>query len=82
MKQNKIKLGYQKPQTEIMSVNSESFLLDASFHSQHNPGRRRKDLLPLTQRKKLNGLKLVMRLCQTVVIHHCGKINQKRVLIK
>lgn len=41
MKQNKIKSGYQKPQTEIMSVNSESFLLDASFHSQHNPGRRR-----------------------------------------
>lgn len=41
MKKNKIKLGYQKPQTEIMSVNSESFLLDASFHSQHNPGRRR-----------------------------------------
>ena len=30
MKQNKIKLGYQKPQTEIMSINSESFLLDAS----------------------------------------------------
>lgn len=41
MKQNKIKLGYQKPQTEIMSVNSESFLLDASFHSQNNPGRHR-----------------------------------------
>lgn len=41
MKQNKIKLGYQKPQTEIMSINSESFLLYASFHSQHNPGRRR-----------------------------------------
>ena len=41
MKQNKIKLGYQKPQTEIMSVNSESLLLDASYHSQHNPGRRR-----------------------------------------
>lgn len=41
MKQNKIKSGYQKPQTEIMSINSESFLLDASFHSQHNPGRRR-----------------------------------------
>ena len=37
MKQNKIKLGYQKPQTEIMSINSESFLLDSSFHSQHNP---------------------------------------------
>ena len=30
MKQNKIKLGYQKPQTEIMSINSESFLLDAN----------------------------------------------------
>ena len=42
MKQNKIKLGYQKPQTEIISINSESFLLDASFHSQNNPGRRRK----------------------------------------
>lgn len=41
MKQNKIKLGYQKPQTEIMSINSESFLLDASFHSQHNPGNHR-----------------------------------------
>ena len=42
MKQDKIKLGYQKPQTEIMSVNSESLLLDASYHSQHNPGRRKK----------------------------------------
>ena len=41
MKQNKIKLGYQKPQTEIMSINSESFLLDASIPGQHNPGRRR-----------------------------------------
>lgn len=41
MKQNKIKSGYQKPQTEIMSINSESFLLDASFHSQHKPGRHR-----------------------------------------
>ena len=41
MKQNKIKLGYQKPQTEIMSVNIESFLLHASFHSQNNPGRHR-----------------------------------------
>ena len=41
MKQDKIKLGYQKPQTEIMSINSESLLLDASFHSQHNPNRRR-----------------------------------------
>lgn len=41
MKQNKIKLGYQKPQTEIMSINSESLLLDASYHSQHNPGNHR-----------------------------------------
>ena len=41
MKKNKIKLGYQKPQTEIMSINSESFLLDASIPGQHNPGRRR-----------------------------------------
>ncbi len=41
MKQNKIKLGYQKPQTEIMSINSESFILNASYTGQHNPGRRR-----------------------------------------
>ena len=34
-------MGYQKPQTEIMSVNIESFLLDASVHSQNNPGRHR-----------------------------------------
>ena len=41
MKQNKIKLGYQKPQTEIISINSESFLLDASIPGQHNPGNHR-----------------------------------------
>ena len=41
MKQNKIKLGYQKPQTEIMSINSESFILNTSYPGQHNPGRRR-----------------------------------------
>ena len=41
MKQNKIKSGYQKPQTEIMSINSESFLLDASIPGQHNPGNHR-----------------------------------------
>ena len=40
MKQNKIKLGYQKPQTKIMSINSESFILNTSFPGQHNPGRR------------------------------------------
>ena len=34
-------MGYQKPQTEIMSINSESFILNASFNSQHNPGRRK-----------------------------------------
>ena len=38
MKQNKIKSGYQKPQTEIMSINSESFLLYASIPGQHKPG--------------------------------------------
>lgn len=41
MKKNKIKLGYQKPQTEIMSINSESSILNTSFPGQHNPGRRR-----------------------------------------
>lgn len=41
MKQNKINLGYQKPQTEIMSINCESFILNTSYPGQHNPGRRR-----------------------------------------
>lgn len=41
MKQNKIKSGYQKPQTEIMSINSESFILNTSYPGQHKPGRRR-----------------------------------------
>lgn len=38
MKQNKIKLGYQKPQTEIMSINCESFILNTSYPGQHNRG--------------------------------------------
>ena len=42
MKQNKIKLGYQKPQTEIMSVNSESSILNTSFPGQHKPGNHKK----------------------------------------
>ena len=58
MKKNKIKLGYQKPQTEIMSVNSESFLLDASFHSQHNPGRRRTGPTANNAKKALEWLEL------------------------
>ena len=41
MKKNKIKLGYQKPQTEIMSINSESFILNTSYPGQHKPGRHR-----------------------------------------
>ena len=41
MKQNKIKLGYQKPQTEIMSINSESFILNTSYPGQHNRGNHR-----------------------------------------
>lgn len=41
MKQNKIKSGYQKPQTEIMSINSESFILHASYPGQHRPGNHR-----------------------------------------
>ena len=58
MKQNKIKLGYQKPQTEIMSINSESFLLDASFHSQHNPGRRRTGLSAVGAKEEVEWLEV------------------------
>ena len=82
MKQNKIKLGYQKPQTEIMSINSESFLLDASFHSQHNPGNHRTGPSASNAKEEVGGLRLVARLRQVMDILHCGKINQKRVLIK
>ena len=42
MKQNKIKMGYQIPYTEVIIINNEALLAETSFPSQHNPGRRKK----------------------------------------
>ena len=41
MKQNKIKIGYQAPYTEVIVINNETLLADTSMPGQHNPGRRR-----------------------------------------
>ena len=58
MKQNKIKLGYQKPQTEIMSINSESFILNTSFPSQHNRGNHRPGPAPLGAKEEVEWLEV------------------------
>lgn len=58
MKQNKIKSGYQKPQTEIMSINSESFLLDASYPGQHNPGNHSTGPAPLGAKEEVEWLEV------------------------
>lgn len=41
MEQNKIKMGYQAPYTEVIVINNETLLAENSFPGQHNPGRRR-----------------------------------------
>lgn len=41
MKQNKIKMGYQRPYTEVFIINNETLLAETSMPGQHNPGRRR-----------------------------------------
>ena len=41
MKQNKIKMGYQSPYTEVFIINNETLLAETSMPGQHNPGRRR-----------------------------------------
>ena len=38
MKQNKIKMGYQTPYTEVIVINNETLLAETSYPSQHNPG--------------------------------------------
>ncbi|MBF1600859.1 MAG: hypothetical protein HXO29_01275 [Prevotella sp.] len=38
MKQNKIKIGYQAPYTEVIVINNETLLADTSMPGQHNPG--------------------------------------------
>ena len=41
MKQNKIKMGYQTPYTEVIVINNETLLAETSYPSQHNPGHRK-----------------------------------------
>lgn len=38
MKQNKIKMGYQAPYTEVIVINNETLLAENSFPGQHKPG--------------------------------------------
>ena len=79
MKQNKIKLGYQKPQTEIMSINSESFLLDDSLiPGQHNPGRRRTGPSASNAKEEVEWLEGWWRDYRQVMdILHCGRLIKR-----
>ena len=42
MKQNKIKMGYLKPYTEVIIINNETLLAENSFPGQHKPGNHKK----------------------------------------
>ena len=42
MKQNKIKMGYQAPYTEVIVINNETLLAENSFPGQHRPGNHKK----------------------------------------
>ena len=41
MKQNKIKVAYLKPYTEVVVINNETLLTETSFPAQHKPARRK-----------------------------------------
>ena len=41
MKQNKIKVAYLKPYTEVVVINNETLLTETSFPGQHKPARRK-----------------------------------------
>lgn len=41
MKQNKFKVAYLKPYTEIVVINNETLLTETSFPGQHKPARRK-----------------------------------------
>lgn len=41
MRQDNFKRTYVKPETQIILINNETLLGQASFPSQHNPGNRR-----------------------------------------
>ena len=41
MKQNKIKVAYLNPYTEVVVINNETLLTETSFPGQHKPARRK-----------------------------------------
>ena len=41
MKQNKFKMAYLKPYTEVVVINNETLLTETSFPGQHKPARRK-----------------------------------------
>ena len=41
MKQNKFKVAYLKPYTEVVVINNETLLTETSFPGQHKPTRRK-----------------------------------------
>jgi hypothetical protein len=41
MKQNKFKVAYLKPYTEVVVINNETLLTETSFLGQHKPARRK-----------------------------------------
>lgn len=41
MKQNKIKMGYLRPYTEVIVINNETLLAETSYPGQHKPGHRK-----------------------------------------
>ena len=41
MKQNKFKVAYLKPYTEVVVINNETLLTETSFPGQHKPARRK-----------------------------------------
>ena len=41
MKQNKIKVAYLEPYTEVVVINNETLLTETSFPGQHKPARRK-----------------------------------------
>ena len=41
MQQNKFKVAYLKPYTEVVVINNETLLTETSFPGQHKPARRK-----------------------------------------
>ena len=58
MKQNKIKIGYQAPYTEVIVINNETLLADTSMPGQHNPGRHRPGPAPLGAKGEVEWLEV------------------------